>query len=1285
MDSDHLTRGADERTADEGHGATAPTFHGAIDMPQERRSVAGLVEVLGWAFSTDAPIVRVEIFAGEIALATLPCGIARPDIAQRFSHRYAAISGYAGWVSFDAVPLGECRLVIHATDARGGRAVYTRTVIVVESPIHGALDTPDVGATVLQELWITGWAISTAAPIARVEAFMDEVELGAIHYGDDRPDVALLFARPEFGASGIAARVLLNTFPSGTKRLRIRIIDERGNRRELARALRLKQSIGHIWLDEPQEGDPTSGTLVVRGWAFSGAAPIVRVEAFLGPELLGPVSYGLVRSDVKEIVHHPNASNSGFHGKFRFPIHRLGPRVLTVRASDAEGGEVETTVTVRAVAPDDPFARVERATWERGVVRVEGWAIWSGDAFPCTARFFLEGTFLGEVRVNLSRPDIAVRFPNHPAAERCGFRFSRPFPSPTAMPDRPPELAIEFVDKAGRQLRCDTHLPFAFDTSLGAVSQLVEQFEQMLATCRGYLGEDPAILDWDTDLPFATLFPAMTILSPPTTDDPSRLPYTDASFAVVIVETGDPARLAEATRVAATMVIGVHELTPASAARHLNPGAGERTVKLDRLWCDLTVTKGDGASPPGVSIIIPVHNQAHYTQACLARLTATLPADFPTEIVVVDDASTDDTIVVLHRWASTDRRGRIVRNEENRGFLRSCNRGAEAASGEILVFLNNDTLPEPGWLPPLMRVLRDYPAAGAVGGKLIYPDGRLQEAGGVIFSDGSGYNFGKNDGDADAPLYAHVREVDYCSGALLATPRALFLDVGGFDARFAPAYYEDVDYAFVLRARGYRVLYQPESVAVHFEGVSSGTDLAAGAKRHQVTNQIAFVAKWREVLRDQPARPAHFDATTHRLLAVREQAGWRYNAKATKRALICAPRMPEFDREGGSQRIFHFIEFLREEGWAVSFIAHDATGGERYARILRQRGVAVYAGKDSLFVGSEYLPEADRLIATGRFDLAILPFWSIGAEYLPIIRLFSPETRVIVDSIDLHFLRNARRVFGRSDGGAIAGALDRDDTDQMMGELNTYAAADAVFTVSQKEADLVNDFLASEDTAHVIPLMEDLPRSTLPFAGRSGMVFIGNFRHPPNIEALEYLCGDILPLVDPALLAEHPVTVVGNRLETVIDTIKYRPDQVRMAGWVPSVVPYLQGARLSLIPLRHGAGTKTKLIQALMVGTPSVSTSVGVEGLDLRDGNEVLVADNPATFAAGITRLLADAVAWQHIAERGHAHIAVFHSREAVRTRFMAAINGALSKAPKQLALLSVGNVETDPTEDESL
>ena len=160
---------------------------------------------------------------------------------------------------------------------------------------------------------------------------------------------------------------------------------------------------------------------------------------------------------------------------------------------------------------------------------------------------------------------------------------------------------------------------------------------------------------------------------------------------------------------------------------------------------------------------------------------------------------------------------RLIVNPSNLGYLRSCNTAARVAKGEFLLLLNNDTQVLPDWLDPLLLPFRSRSDVGAVGSKLLYPDGRLQEAGCIVWDDGSGWNFGRLD-SPDRPAYNYLREVDYCSAASLLVPRALFNEMGGFDERYAPAYCEDSDLAFRLRERGYKVLYQPRSRIVHHEG-----------------------------------------------------------------------------------------------------------------------------------------------------------------------------------------------------------------------------------------------------------------------------------------------------------------------------------------------------------------------------------------------------------------------------------------------------------------------------------
>ena len=384
-----------------------------------------------------------------------------------------------------------------------------------------------------------------------------------------------------------------------------------------------------------------------------------------------------------------------------------------------------------------------------------------------------------------------------------------------------------------------------------------------------------------------------------------------------------------------------------------------------------------------------------------------------------------------------------------------------------------------------------------------------------------------------------------------------------------------------------------------------------------------------------------------------------------RRALVCAPHLPEFDREGGSRRILHLIELLLETDWAVTFICRNPDGDEHYARMLRQRGVAVYVGWELRGVGDEYLITPERLITVGRFDLALLCFWETAEAFLQPLRALSPATRIVVDSVDLHFLRNARMIFRRTADGQATG-LDDDYGDTMIREMNTYAAADTVLTVSQREADLINDLVADLALARVVPDIEEPASAPLPFGARQGLLFVGNFRHPPNVDAVSYLCREILPLIDPALLDAHPLSIVGNALDRIVDEFPGGSPHVRLVGWVPSVAPYLARARLTVVPLRTGAGTKRKLIQALMAGTPTVSTSVGVEGLPLRPGEHLLLADDPSSFAAAITRLLTDASLWERLAVRGRERIITLHSREVIRAQFTAVIAATLSRPQRQ-------------------
>ena len=373
----------------------------------------------------------------------------------------------------------------------------------------------------------------------------------------------------------------------------------------------------------------------------------------------------------------------------------------------------------------------------------------------------------------------------------------------------------------------------------------------------------------------------------------------------------------------------------------------------------------------------------------------------------------------------------------------------------------------------------------------------------------------------------------------------------------------------------------------------------------------------------------------------------------TRRVLVAAYVVPEPDRDSGSRRIDDMLSFLLEDGWAVTFVTTRPNLERRYVEALQHRGIAVF----HLDVRG-----LEDLASAVRFDLAILAFWPTAELFLPPLRRVSPHTRVIVDSIDLHFLRHSRRIAAQ---GAYGGSLDDAFADQLIGELNAYAAADAVMTVSAKEAGLIDDLLGQPGLARVVPDHEELAPADHPFDERRGILFVGSFRHNPNRAAVDWLCREVVPRLPAGTLDEHPISIVGDALDDDIRAMAGSQAGIRMVGWVPTLDPWFAATRISVLPLISGAGTKRKLIQALMTGTPAVSTSVGVEGFDLTPGEHLLVADDPSGFADAIVTLLADEALHARLARDGRARMVRDHGRASAHAALSEVVEGALARPAK--------------------
>jgi glycosyltransferase involved in cell wall biosynthesis len=387
------------------------------------------------------------------------------------------------------------------------------------------------------------------------------------------------------------------------------------------------------------------------------------------------------------------------------------------------------------------------------------------------------------------------------------------------------------------------------------------------------------------------------------------------------------------------------------------------------------------------------------------------------------------------------------------------------------------------------------------------------------------------------------------------------------------------------------------------------------------------------------------------------------------RALVLSYYPPDPRADSGSKRIVEHMRWLQEDGWKVDFFATNGIPDPHAATRLRRMGIGVYAPENIEF---------EAMVERGRPELALFAFWQTAEQHLPVIRELSPSTRVLVDSIDLQLLRDARRVFEEGRDLSEPRLLSEEFGSQIVGELNVYAACDGVLTVSVKEADLINDLVGAATIAVPVPDAEAKLKA-LPLAGRRGIVFVGSFSHAPNAGAVEYLCRDIVPRIDERLLDAHPISIVGAGLdETVLGYGRGLEGRVRMVGWVPSVTPYIARARLSVVPLLYGAGTKRKLLQSLTAGTPAVSSSIGAEGIDVVHGEDVLIADDPDAFAAALARLLEDDDLWGKLARSGKRKVEMTHGGAVVRREFLRAVKAVLRRPAKRQVLPAPNSANYD-------
>jgi O-antigen biosynthesis protein len=582
---------------------------------------------------------------------------------------------------------------------------------------------------------------------------------------------------------------------------------------------------------------------------------------------------------------------------------------------------------------------------------------------------------------------------------------------------------------------------------------------------------------------------------------------------------------------------------------------------------------------PKVSIVIPVYDGVWITARCLRALQRNRDI-VPFEIIIVDDASTDNTKNLLQSLRGV----RVVRNATNLGYLRSTNLGASHARGDFIALLNNDTEPISGWLDELVGLMEGDASIALAGSTLIFEDGRLQESGGQIFSNANAWNLGRGS-DPRMAEFRFVREVDYCSAASVLIRSDFWQEMNGFDERYIPAYCEDSDFALSAWDSGKRVVVCPTSWVVHHEGSSHGNSTDHGTKKYQVLNTRKLFAKWEGNLL------SHWeDEGIPRIEASRNSKGI---------IIVCDRQAPSIVRDAGSVRTLQLLRHMKLLGFHVIFSATDFSTNEIELAKLEKDGVEIHRSKESLINSLHNRVSRIRL------------FWMIRSEvfeyFMADLSNLSQDVPVIADLIDLNYKRSNNAL--EIDPNQIRVAQNSN--------LTLFCSSVESAILRSENANLeVLDLWAEYEVAIARPI----------WSKTSGLLFVGGFRHQPNVHALKYFVEQILPKIKIQSPEMH-IKVVGTGLDIGLVNL-LKSVGVDYLGRVDDLGEIYRQSRVVIAPLVSGGGKKGKIGEALSYGLPVVTTSIGAEGFDFENEKDAFVSDDPDVFVKYILDLEKDEVLW---------------------------------------------------------
>lgn len=596
-----------------------------------------------------------------------------------------------------------------------------------------------------------------------------------------------------------------------------------------------------------------------------------------------------------------------------------------------------------------------------------------------------------------------------------------------------------------------------------------------------------------------------------------------------------------------------------------------------------------------ISIIVLVYNHWDITTRCLASVLSS-PTEKDYEVILVDNGSEEP---MPDFYPAMIPEIRIIRSESNRGYGGGYNFAAQFATGDLMVLLSTDIIVTPGWLDELVRVKSDNPGTLIVGPKYLMLDGRLLEAGSLIFNDGTPWALGRGD-DARVPFFNFVRDAHYVSTACVLVDRDFFISTGGFDPIYGMGYFEDTDLCTRARHAGGRVMYTPFANILHQESSSFG-----GHKSQLMeTNGRIFTNKWHDFLKEHYPEPAVSPLKAS-------------IAGARRSILVIDKFLPWHDRASGAKRTVEILRLLKQSNCHITFAAVDGRNQDSYVQHLQMMGIEV-VWNDGPAIGMPELGAIpwEQLLQHREYDYVWLTFWDVAAYYLERFRNLRLDARLIVDSVDLEFARLAAE--------AVTTGTGSFNRERSLREIAAYQAADIVITVSDLERDMLRKTGIS-NRIEVLPNIHEVIQ-TVPHldhtSSRRDLLFVGNFNHRPNRDAILMFARNIFPHLHQRLQVN--LLIAGNNPTDDVLELQTMPG-IKVLGWVPDLAPVYNSVLAAIAPLRYGAGIKGKISEALSMAVPVIASPEALVGMEVVVEKEaVLVASvsNPNQWFAAVTKLL---------------------------------------------------------------